>query len=300
MAQIHIQASKLAYLADRKFLTLPEENFYRLDLNAHEKLILPWFLPKKKKSTENAKSFAHFGLVSLTIFTLLFAMTNAQAYTKILLADISDAKQAQIDSIPVKHLAVLSDDALTNKDPNHIQKPNTLKALEKAEIIPENGIMPLNIWVAEPDNRIRIPSLNIDVPLVKPELGLDALQSQDWNTLEEQIRSSLQNGVVYYPGTAEPGTRGNFFVTGHSSNYFWELSKYNTVFALLPKIANGADIYITYNQDHFHYKVSSKTEVKPDDVGILRQGNDFKMTLMTCTPVGTSLKRLVVSADLVN
>ena len=90
-------------------------------------------------------------------------------------------------------------------------------------------------WLTEPDDRISIPSLNIDVPLVKPQLGLDSLKSQDWNALEEQIRSSLQKGVVYYPGTAEPGTRGNFFVTGHSSNFFWEFSKYNTVFALLPK-----------------------------------------------------------------
>ena len=50
----------------------------------------------------------------------------------------------------------------------------------------------------EPDDRISIPSLNIDVPLVKPQLGLDSLKSQDWNALEEQIRSSLQKGVVYY------------------------------------------------------------------------------------------------------
>ncbi len=299
MAQIHIQASKLAYLADRKFLALPEENFYRLDISAHEKLILPWFLPKKRKSTVHVKSFAHFGLVSLTIFTLLFAMTNAQAYTKIILSDINAAQQAQINEMPIQHLALLSEE-ISSKDSKHLQQPNKLKALEKAAITPENGILPLNLWLTEPDDRISIPSLNIDVPLVKPQLGLDSLKSQDWNALEEQIRSSLQKGVVYYPGTAEPGTRGNFFVTGHSSNFFWELSKYNTVFALLPKIQNGADIYITYDQNRYHYKVSSKTEVKPDDVSILRQGNDFKMTLMTCTPVGTSLKRLVVGADLVN
>ena len=47
-------------------------------------------------------------------------------------------------------------------------------------------------------------------------------------------------------------------------------------------------------------KSAQKLKLNPDDVSILKQGNDFKMTLMTCTPVGTSLKRLVVSADLIN
>lgn len=277
----YINTARLAYLADRKFLALDEESYYRLDCGAHEKIRIPWFQVKPRES--KLKSAGHFFTVTAIIFLLLFGLTNAPAYSKILLSDISDAQNAKESLIPVQHL-------------NGTQ---ILKPLEKAEVKPDKGILPLNVWIASYDNRIQIPSLNVDAPLVLPKLGLDALKGQDWKTLEDQIRSSLREGVVYYPGTAEPGRKGNFFVTGHSSNYFWEISQYNTVFALLPKIGEGADVYVTYNQNHYHYRVASKREVSPNDVSILKQGDGYNMTLMTCTPVGTSLKRLVVSAYLV-
>lgn len=274
----YTNTARLAYLADRKFLALDEESYYRLDCGAHEKIRIPWFQVKPKDSS--LKSIGRFFASATLIFTLLFGLTNAQAYSKILLSYIPAA-----DQVATLHLNTMAD--------------NTLKPIEKAEIQPENGIMPLNIWVASYDDRIEIPSLNVDAPLVMPKLGLDALKARDWPTLEDQIRASLAKGVVYYPGTAEPGTKGNFFVTGHSSNYFWEISPYNTVFALLPKMAVGDDVYVTYKQNHYRYKVASKREVGPDDVSILKQGQAKEMTLMTCTPVGTTLRRLVVTAYLV-
>ena len=105
--------------------------------------------------------------------------------------------------------------------------------------------------------------------------------------------------MVHYPGTALPGDKGNVFITGHSSNVFWEKSDYNTVFALLPKIEEGDDIFVSYDQVDYHYRVISKKEVTPKEVGILEQGDDKIMTLMTCTPVGTVLRRLVVTAELI-
>ena len=42
MAHIKKLASRLAFQADRKILTLEEENYYRLDLSAHEKIQNPW------------------------------------------------------------------------------------------------------------------------------------------------------------------------------------------------------------------------------------------------------------------
>ena len=71
-------------------------------------------------------------------------MTNAQAYTKIILSDINQAQEAKLNSIPVQHLAILTED-ISTKDSKHLQKPTQLKALEKAAIIPENGIVPLNL-----------------------------------------------------------------------------------------------------------------------------------------------------------
>ncbi len=162
-----------------------------------------------------------------------------------------------------------------------------------------DGLYPLDLRPVSYENRIVIPSIEVNAPVMEPSLGLDALKSEDWNALEDQIRSSLLQGVVHYPGTADPGQIGNAFFTGHSSNVFWEQSPYNTVFALLPKLKEGEDIYITFDQVEYHYKVTSKTEVSPKEVSILKQGDTKELTLMTCTPLGTTLRRLVVKAELV-
>lgn len=321
---IKLLAAELAFRADRKILQMEEEPYYRMDIAAHEKILNPWLSQDSalthQKSSARALTFANkfqtietvFPLrlqnipikeiinylgVSSLIFGLLFMLSNTPAYTKIIMADIEMARLE--NAAPAIHLTKISDPWLYEKTHKKEAKPVLLKALEEAGVKQADGILPLNFAIASYDDRISIPSLDINVPLVTPSLALDSLKAQDWNALEEQIRDSLQKGVVYYPGTAEPGAKGNFFVTGHSSNYFWELSPYNTVFALLPKIKEGAEIIINYKQHTFRYIVTSKMEVKPDNVSILKQGDEHKMTLMTCTPVGTTLKRLVVSAELV-
>jgi len=139
----------------------------------------------------------------------------------------------------------------------------------------------------------------VNAPIIEPKLGLEALKASDFTSLENEIHDALSQGVVHYPGTAEPGQKGNAFLTGHSSNVFWEFSPYNTVFALLPKIKVGDDIFVTHNSTEYHYRVIDTKEVQPTDVSALQQGDDYKLTLVTCTPVGTAYRRLVVTAELV-
>lgn len=265
--------SLLAYMVDRKILHAEEENYLRLDLNAHEKLKLPQVIAIAKENP--IKSAFAFILTAMLIFAGLFLFNNVKAYTKILSANLQAAEEVN----DFEQVA-----------------PRILEARESA-IETEDGIPKLNITVTSPQNRLRIPALNTDVPFSQPILGLEALKSNNWNELEDQIRDSLLKGPVHYPGTADPGQQGNVFITGHSSNVFWEPSAYNTVFALLPKLQEGDDIYLTFNQKDYHYKVTGLREVTPEDVSILAQGKGHTLTLMTCTPVGTNLKRLVVTAE---
>lgn len=246
------------------------------------------------------KPVLKFAGTATLIFALLFSITNAQAYAKILLADLQAAQEARLAALPVEQAQILESDPWTgerNSAHAYFEKP--IAALEEAVIRPENGIVPLNLAVSTYDNWLRIPAIDVNTHWLEPTLGLEALQAKDWNTLEDQIRSSLLQGPVHYPGTALPGEMGNVFITGHSSNVFWESSTYNTVFALLPKLKEGDDIFITFNQREYHYRVISKREVYPDNVSILEQGENKQLTLMTCSPVGTNLRRLVVTADLV-
>ncbi len=296
-------ASRLAFQVDRKILLLEEENFVRLDLSAHEHsgaavlaLPKPSILPSLMPSLSTAKQFVGAALI---IYLILFAITNASAYSKIIMANVTNAVLAQEASIePLQLSAVALDPWTGTRAFEHVEPERALEAFQ-GQPLSEDGLLSLNLVPTPYENRISIPSLNVNAPIVEPTLGVEALQAKDWGTLEDQIRSTLLQGVVHYPGTAEPGQTGNAFLTGHSSNVFWELSDYNTVFALLPQLEMGEDILINYKQKEYHYTVTAKREVTPDDVSILKQGNEKILTLVTCTPVGTTLKRLVVTAELV-
>ncbi|PIR52202.1 hypothetical protein COU77_01640 [Candidatus Peregrinibacteria bacterium CG10_big_fil_rev_8_21_14_0_10_49_16] len=150
--------------------------------------------------------------------------------------------------------------------------------------------------VGPPYNRLIIPKLNLNVPIAIPPS--DALLAEDWEKLEMDIQKSLEDGVVHYPGTARPGQAGNFFVTGHSSYYPWAPGDYKSVFAKLQLLNEGDEYWVYYNGDRFRYKIFEKQEVKPSNVSVLDQPLAKRIsTLMTCTPTGTTLRRLILTAQ---
>ncbi|MBT5237027.1 sortase [Candidatus Peregrinibacteria bacterium] len=150
--------------------------------------------------------------------------------------------------------------------------------------------------IGPPENRIIVPKLGLNVPLVTPSYS--SLLKEDWEGVEEDIQDALKHGVVHYPGTARPGQAGNFFVTGHSSYYPWADGKYKTVFARMHEMNVGDEYWVYYGGDKHRYIVQSKREVKPSDVTVLDQPTNKRIaTLMTCTPVGTTLRRLIITSQ---
>lgn len=281
---------QLALQVDRRILETEDADYVRMDISAHEHLMEAVFtLARPQNAWEGIKGFA---IASLVIYLGLFSITNAAAYSKIALSSVQDAVQNYEASIPAETAKSLTLDPWT-------QKILSTTATTPSSTPTGDDLAALLPTPTSTNDRIVIPSLNVNAPVVEPTLGLEALKAQDFTTLEDQIHETLLQGVVHYPGTAEPGEKGNAFLTGHSSNVFWELSSYNTVFALLPKIKVGDDLYVTHNLVEYHYRVVDKKEVQPTDVSALQQGDDYKLTLVTCTPVGTAFRRLVVTALLV-
>jgi LPXTG-site transpeptidase (sortase) family protein len=133
--------------------------------------------------------------------------------------------------------------------------------------------------------------------LVVPKLGVTApilfINTYDEATVED----SLRNGVVHYYQTAMPGEVGNTFITGHSSNYWWKTGADNYIFANLDKLTVGDQAKIYYEGNKFLYQVTSIEVVEPTDLSVLDQTSKPTLTLMTCTPPGTSWKRLIVKFD---
>lgn len=131
-----------------------------------------------------------------------------------------------------------------------------------------------------------VPKLGILVPII-------FVDTYD----ESTIQSNLPSGVVHYYQTAEPGKVGNSFITGHSSNYWWAKGSYNYIFANLDKLVVGDQAKIYYQGNKFLYQVSGTKIVEPTDLSVLDQTSKPTLTLMTCTPPGSSWKRLIVQLD---
>ncbi len=136
---------------------------------------------------------------------------------------------------------------------------------------------------------ITVPSLGITVPLIFPR-----------NNTETEIQLALQDGVAHFAGTALPGELGNVYVVGHSSDYVWVAGDYKNIFAKLPKLKIGADIFVKFKNQDFLYKAIETRVVSARDLSVLDQPADRKLlTLQTSYPIGTALKRYVVVAELV-
>jgi LPXTG-site transpeptidase (sortase) family protein len=142
-------------------------------------------------------------------------------------------------------------------------------------------VIPTTTTVQE--SRLLIPKISVSAPIT-------------WDVADENINQALENGVAGYKGTALPGQNGNIFITGHSSYYIWAAGNYKDVFALLENVDLGDKIYIQYGGGNFTYEITSKKVVSPNDMSVLNQTNDKTLTLMTCVPVGTNLRRLIVIA----
>jgi LPXTG-site transpeptidase (sortase) family protein len=147
------------------------------------------------------------------------------------------------------------------------------------------------------ENRIVIPKIGKNIPLV--DVAID--HGASFETMHEVFMEELRKWVVRYPGTALPWETGNVFIFGHSSNFPWVKSDYNDIFALLDKLEKDDEIIIYYMQKKYVYRVTDHKEVKPGDVKTLesRDKSRKELSLMTCWPVGTTLDRLIVFAELV-
>jgi LPXTG-site transpeptidase (sortase) family protein len=168
------------------------------------------------------------------------------------------------------------------------------KMFKNANLKPKNQAKTVfrNMPIYPSDNRLYIPSLNKNVPLITVP------HHKNWNQLENNIQKGLQDGVVVHPVSREPEKSGNFFLTGHSSYYAWDQGRYKDVFALLHEMETGEKVELYWEGKKYTYLMKVKEVVSPTATQILKQPDDAKIiTLMTCTPIGTNKNRLVLMGE---
>ena len=137
------------------------------------------------------------------------------------------------------------------------------------------------------DPIITIPKIGVNAPVVYDEQRVDNLNYE----------KALERGVVRLGNSANPGTKGNVVIGGHSSNNVFSPGKYKYVFVNLKQLDVGDIFYLNYNSVRYTYKITIAHKIiNPKDVSVLAQTPNPTVTLFTCDPPGTNLNRLIVQA----
>ena len=144
-------------------------------------------------------------------------------------------------------------------------------------------------WFPTQTNLPPSPSKITHYTLSIPKLGIDRAVVQVGG-------KDLMKSLSQYPGTALPGNLGNAVVFGHSVlPQFFNPKDYRTIFSTLPTLNEGDEILINFDGVTYTYQVENMIEVLPEDVSVLQQYYDReRLSLITCVPPGTYLRRLVV------
>jgi LPXTG-site transpeptidase (sortase) family protein len=144
------------------------------------------------------------------------------------------------------------------------------------------------IHTSDQGNWVKIPSLNVRVPLVEPKTMTDA-----------DVLNSLANGVAMYPNGVLPGDNGNVFIAGHSSGEPWKGS-YRFAFININKLQKNDTVLIDYRGNRFTYIVTDSRVINPNDNKFIESsGNTPTLSLMACWPIWTAKNRMIIETKLI-
>jgi len=142
------------------------------------------------------------------------------------------------------------------------------------------------------------------------EITVSAPIIADFTKTPEQIakgdfKTELKEGVIQFPGTPNPGTKGGHtIIAGHSSTNFviGEDDPFGTIFAKLHKLEPGDTFTIIQDGRIHKYKTLGTEIIRPKDLEkSYKKRNDFNkygslVSLVSCYPPGTTSKRFILTA----
>ena len=177
----------------------------------------------------------------------------------------------------------------------------TVAGDSQADLSPAVEEKPLINLLAGPEPKpLEMTPISPDFNIIIPKIGANAkvVHNVDQGNYNEYIKA-LKTGVAHAKGTVLPGEVGNTFLFAHSVGSFWEINRWNAVFYLLKELKAGDSVDLFYLGRRFTYVVYDSKVVNPDETQYLSTVANFPMlTLQTCWPPGTTLKRLLVFARL--
>lgn len=160
-----------------------------------------------------------------------------------------------------------------------IQKENFSKLLGKKDV---KILQPV-----DPEFSLLIPKIGVNSPVLPNVSPTD----------DSQYKRALKAGVAHASGTFLPGENGRVFLFAHSTDYIWNVPRFNAIFYLLREVNEGDEIDIFYQGKRHIYQVADKKIVDPSEVLYLKpKWGQEEIILQTCHPPGTTWQRLLVIA----
>ncbi len=185
---------------------------------------------------------------------------------------------------------------------NQVLSPLSTRYANSGSILGESGtdFTQLSNWFVDDQNNLQNSSQN---PTVSKTEYLISVPKLKIDSAVVQVGSlDLKKSLIQYPQTALPGQFGSPVIFGHSVlPQFFNPKSYLTIFSTLYKLKQGDEILINFDSVEYKYLVEEMYEVPPTDLSVLEQRFDGRyLTLITCTPPGTYLRRLVIKARIVD
>jgi LPXTG-site transpeptidase (sortase) family protein len=122
--------------------------------------------------------------------------------------------------------------------------------------------------------------------IVSKDAGLDAV------VLKGASQRQLALGPGWISTTDLPGETGNCAISGHRVTH-------GHPFRRLERVKKGDAIYLYSKYRRYRYEVDRIVRVTPAHIEVIAHTEEPRLTLTTCDPPGSAVKRLVVQARLV-
>jgi LPXTG-site transpeptidase (sortase) family protein len=155
--------------------------------------------------------------------------------------------------------------------------PQGIQTLISQEEVKETGVY------SEKENSVEIPLIGIAVPVVETE-----------GESEQEYLRALDQGVVLFPDSVNPGEKGLVVLLGHSAPPGWPKIKHDWVFSEIDKLEKDDEIIFYFNKREYLYKVTEKIFLEIGQEIPQYSSDESEIILLSCWPPGKNIRRIGV------
>lgn len=133
--------------------------------------------------------------------------------------------------------------------------------------------------------------------LVIEKIGVEAPLVTSPSDSVEDVESSLKKGLMIYPSSDLPSSKGTTIVLGHTAPVNWPRVNYYGIFNRLDELQKNDQIFVYFQGRQYAYTVIRQFLVDPGDELVPSLTNyENVLFLSTCWPPNIGDRRIIIEA----